>query len=69
MIRLDLTVELKKNRKRYIEVFGTEEIYNQIKDALIPERLGRTLEDKWMIMLNMRFLIAQKYKYAVVLLT
>ncbi|MCI88573.1 hypothetical protein A2U01_0109860, partial [Trifolium medium] len=28
-------------------------------DALTPERLGRALEDKWMIMPDMRFLIAQ----------
>ncbi|MCI95197.1 hypothetical protein A2U01_0116495, partial [Trifolium medium] len=28
-------------------------------DALTPERLGRALEDKWMIMPNIGFLIAQ----------
>ncbi|MCI56012.1 receptor-like protein kinase, partial [Trifolium medium] len=59
MIRLDLTVELKMHSKRYIEVFGGgEERLNQIKDALIPEHLGRALEDKWMIMPDMGFLIA-----------
>ncbi|MCI33846.1 hypothetical protein A2U01_0055064 [Trifolium medium] len=38
-------------------------------DALTSEPLGRALEDKWMIMPDMKFLIAQRYKYAVVLRT
>ncbi|MCI46017.1 hypothetical protein A2U01_0067257, partial [Trifolium medium] len=38
-------------------------------DALTPERLGRALEDQWMIMPDMGFLIAQRYKYAIVVLT
>ncbi|MCI33276.1 receptor-like protein kinase, partial [Trifolium medium] len=59
MTRLDLTVELKKNGKRYIQVYGSDERYNHIMDALTPKRLGRTLDDKWMIMPDMGFLKAQ----------
>ncbi|PNX84738.1 hypothetical protein L195_g040801, partial [Trifolium pratense] len=49
MIRLDLSIELEKNKKRYIEVFGSEEKYNVINYAIIPETLGPVLEDKYAV--------------------
>jgi hypothetical protein len=57
MVRLDLSVELKKNKEKYLEVFASQKRFNQIKHALVPERVGRELEDKWMIMLDMGFLV------------
>jgi hypothetical protein len=62
-------LELKKNKDRYLEVFASEKRFNDIKHALVLEHVGRALEDKWMIMLDMSFLVAQRYKSAVVLLT
>jgi hypothetical protein len=58
MVHLDLSVELKKNKKRYLEVFVSEVRFNQIKHALVSERDGWALEDKWMIMPDMGVLVA-----------
>jgi histone-lysine N-methyltransferase SETD2 len=55
MVRLDLSVELKKNKERYLEVFANEERLDEIKHAVVPECVGRALEDKWMIMPDMGF--------------
>ena len=46
-----------------------KESFNKVKHALTPDRIGPTPPNKWMIMLNMSFLIVQKFQYMVVLLS
>jgi hypothetical protein len=69
MVRLDLSIELRKNKKRYLEVFASEKRFNEIKHGLVSELVGRAFEDQWMIMPDMSFLVAKRYKSVVVLLT
>jgi len=69
IIRLELLQELNNNRQSYLQLFGSERRFKQIKHALTPPGIGIPLEDKWMAFPDMGFLIAQKYKCVVVLLT
>jgi hypothetical protein len=57
MVRLDLSIELKKNKERYLKVFASEKRFNYIKHTLVLECIGRALEDKWMIKPDMGFLV------------
>ncbi|PNX99266.1 hypothetical protein L195_g022530 [Trifolium pratense] len=45
---------------------SSPEFFYQIKHALMPSRIGPTLEDKWMVTPDMRFLLARRYKQATV---
>ena len=69
IIRLELLQELNSNRQSYLQLFGSERRFKQIKHALTPAGIGLALEDKWMTFPDMGFLIAQKYKCVVLLLT
>ncbi|MCI42664.1 hypothetical protein A2U01_0063901, partial [Trifolium medium] len=55
LIRLDLSIELRARKKRYIQLYGGVERYNQVEHALVPDKIGRALEDMWMIMPDMGF--------------
>ncbi|XP_045822500.1 sister chromatid cohesion protein PDS5 homolog B-like isoform X1 [Trifolium pratense] len=66
-IRFELRNELNKNRQGYTSMFGTEKRLNDIEYALTYAGIGYT--NKWMMMPDMGFLIAQRYKYVVVLLS
>jgi hypothetical protein len=50
-------------------VFASEKRFNEIKHGLVSELVGRAFEDQWMIMPDMSFLVAKRYKSVVVLLT
>ncbi|MCH85802.1 protein FAR1-RELATED SEQUENCE 5 [Trifolium medium] len=69
MIRLDLSIELRAHKERYVQLYGGMKRYTVIETALVPCKIGPALEDKWMMMPDMGFFIAQKYNSAVVLLT
>ncbi|MCI15003.1 protein FAR1-RELATED SEQUENCE 6, partial [Trifolium medium] len=68
MVRLDLTIELNHNRARYVNLFGGKERFDFIKNALTPHAIGPVYDDKWMTMPDIGFLLAQRYKHAVVVL-
>ncbi|MCH88155.1 FAR1-related protein [Trifolium medium] len=57
------------HKERYLAVFGSQARFNEVKYALAPTCIDPAPEDKWMIMSDMEFLLAQKYKHVVVLLT
>ncbi|MCI28822.1 FAR1-related protein [Trifolium medium] len=59
-IRLNLTIELNQNRVRYLKMLGSQERFDVIKNALTPAENGPAPEDKWMMMPDMGFLLAQK---------
>jgi histone-lysine N-methyltransferase SETD2 len=69
MVYLDLSIELKQNKKRYFEVFASEERFDQIRYALIPGPAGDAPKSKWFMFPDMGFLVAQKYNTGFVLLT
>ncbi|MCI05944.1 FAR1-related protein [Trifolium medium] len=68
IIRLDLAIELNQNRANYVKLFGGHERFDVIKNALTPDGIGPAREDKWMIMPDMGFLLAKKYKHVVILI-
>ncbi|MCI38726.1 hypothetical protein A2U01_0059955 [Trifolium medium] len=68
MVRLDLTIVLNQNRARYVKLFGGQDIFDVIKNALVPDEIGAAHDDKWMTMPDVGFLVAQKYKHVVALI-
>ncbi|MCI53771.1 receptor-like protein kinase, partial [Trifolium medium] len=40
MVRLDLTIELNQKRARYVKLFGGQERFDFIKNALTPHGIG-----------------------------
>jgi histone-lysine N-methyltransferase SETD2 len=52
-----------------LKVFASEERFNQIGHALIPRSDGRAPRDKWFMIPDMGFSVAQKYNTRVVVLT
>ncbi|MCH91661.1 hypothetical protein A2U01_0012590, partial [Trifolium medium] len=58
VIHFELTIELNKHKERYLALFGSQGRFNEAKHALTPAGIDPTLEDKWMIMFEMRFLLA-----------
>jgi hypothetical protein len=49
-------------------MFGSQDRFEFIKNALTPVEIGPAPEDKWMMMPAMGFLLVIKYKHVVVLL-
>jgi hypothetical protein len=68
IICLELTIKLNQNRARYLDMFGSQDRFEFIKNALTPAEIGPAPEDKWMMMPAMGFLLVIKYKHVVVLL-
>ncbi|MCI49479.1 receptor-like protein kinase, partial [Trifolium medium] len=60
MVRLDLTIVLNQNRARYVKLLGGQDIFDVIKNALVPDEIEAAHDDKWMTMPDMGFLVAQK---------
>ncbi|MCI17590.1 OTU-like cysteine protease, partial [Trifolium medium] len=59
MVRLDLTIELNKNRARYVNLFGGQQRFNYTKNAMTTNTIQPVDDDKWMTMPDMGFLLAQ----------
>jgi hypothetical protein len=51
----------------YLAMFGSDARFN-VKYTLTPAGISLALEEKWMIMPDIGFLLAQKYKHTFVLL-
>ncbi|MCI33714.1 hypothetical protein A2U01_0054931, partial [Trifolium medium] len=49
-------------------MFSGQQRFDLIKNALMLDGTGPATEEKWMMMPDMGFLLAQKYKHVVVLL-
>jgi len=64
-----LLQELISDSDYYLQLVRTEKQINEVKNALTLDGMGTVPGDKWMIMPEMGFLIAQKYNYVVVLLS
>lgn len=50
-------------------MIGTHNRFNKVKRTITYDCIGPAIEDKWMIILDMSFLIVHKYKHMVVLLS
>ncbi|XP_045799082.1 uncharacterized protein LOC123893192 [Trifolium pratense] len=68
IICLEFTIELNKNRAQHLDIFGSQQRNDVIKNALKPAGTDVAHEDKCMMMHDIGFLLAQKYKHVVVLL-
>ena len=53
----------------YLRLIGLEKLFNKVKHAMSCDGIDPVPLNKWMIMSDMSFLIAQIYKHAVVLLS
>ncbi|KEH37260.1 hypothetical protein MTR_2g436740 [Medicago truncatula] len=71
LVRNALIHELKNHKSDYLLVFGTEERFKFILDDLHPptSKSRITLEDKWLKLLDMGYIIATSFNRAVVQLT
>jgi hypothetical protein len=71
MIRLDLITELNRNRARYLQLYGGKERFDYIMNELTPVTCGdgSASREKWMTVPDMIFLLTQRYKHVVALLT
>lgn len=69
VIHLDLMRELNNDYECYLRLLGTNNRFREVKHPLTIGGIGLALRDKWMIMPDMSFLTALKYKYEVVLLS
>jgi len=58
IIRLELLRELTSDRDRYLRLIGTSNRFNHVKHALTHDDIGPAPPNKWMIMLDMNFLVA-----------
>ncbi|PNX76274.1 hypothetical protein L195_g032219 [Trifolium pratense] len=68
IICLEFTIELNKNRAQHLDIFGSQQRNDVIKNALTTVGTDVAHEDKCMMMHDIGFLLAQKYKHVVVLL-
>jgi hypothetical protein len=68
IIGLKLTIELNKHNKWYLTMFGSQARFSEVMHTFIPLGISPKHEDRWMIMFDLGFLLAQKYKHAVILL-
>jgi histone-lysine N-methyltransferase SETD2 len=71
IIRLDLITELNRNWARYLKLYGGKDIFDYIMNALTPMTGGdgSAPREKWTTLPDMVFLLAQRYKHVVALLT
>jgi hypothetical protein len=49
-------------------MFGSQAKFSEVMHTLIHVGISPKHEDRWMIMFDLGFLLAQKYKHAVILL-
>ena len=70
IIRYQLLKELTGDDiKRYLIYIGLEKRFNEVKHSLTGDGIDPAPPDKWMIISDMDFLVAQRYKHMVVLMS
>lgn len=55
--------------ERYLRLIGSDKQFNEVLHALTGDGIGPAPLDKWMIMSDMSFIIAQRYKHVLVLMS
>lgn len=58
-----------EDSEHYRWLIWSDKQFNEVLHALAGDGIGRATSDKWMIMPDMSFLIAQRYKHVVVLMS
>jgi len=68
LVRNALIHELKNHKSYYLPIFGTEKRYKYILDGLHPptSSSGNVLEDKWLTLPDMGYIIATCYNRSVI---
>jgi len=58
-----------EDSEHYFRLISSKNRFKEVRHDLSSDGIGPTPPDRWMIMTYMSFLIAQRYKHAVVLLS